>query len=101
MRRRIFVVVSALVLVGASVAYAAVTSIDTQANRPQVAGQPGSDTSAHFPTNKQNEPSIGVNPVDSRFLIAGSNDEQEQPECGPGAVRGSGAPGSDCSFYVD
>jgi hypothetical protein len=31
-------------------------------------------------------------------LIAGSNDEQEQPPCGPGPVRGD-VPASDCSFF--
>src|SRR5207247_9172470 len=34
------------------------------------------------------------------YLIAGSNDEQEQPPCGPGPVRGN-VPASDCSFFPD
>lgn len=71
---------------------------DVQANRPQVAGDPASDATARFPTNKQNEPSIAVNPVDSQFLIAGSNDEQRQPPCGDGPMRGDTLPG-DCSFF--
>lgn len=72
---------------------------EAQANSPQVAGQPASDSTAVFPTNKQNEPTIAVNPLDSHFLIAGSNDEQEQPPCGPGPVRGSDAPANDCGFF--
>ena len=78
---------------------AASTSPEVQANSPQVSGDPTSDTTAVFPTNKQNEPTIAVNPTDSRFLIGGSNDEQRQPPCGPGPVRGATAPGSDCSFF--
>jgi BNR repeat-like domain len=76
----------------------AATAIDVQANRPQVSGDPSSDTTAVFPTNKQNEPTIAVNPVDGSHLIAGANDEQRQPPCGPGPVRGP-VPGSDCSFF--
>ena len=78
---------------------AAATFTDVQANNPQVSGENTSNTTAVFPTNKQNEPTIAVNPVDSVFLIAGSNDEQRQPPCGPGAVRGPDAVASDCSFF--
>jgi len=74
----------------------AATATDTKANSPEVSGGPAT---AVFPTNKQNEPTIAVNPVDSRRLIAGSNDEQRQPPCGPGPVRGPGAAASDCSFF--
>ena len=77
----------------------AATALDTQANEPQVAGDPTSDTTAVFPTNKQNEPSIAVNPLNSAKLIAGANDEQLQPACGPGPVRGADAPRNDCSFF--
>ncbi len=70
---------------------------DSQANRPQVAGGQVSDT-VPFPTNKQNEPTIARNPLTGRF-IAGSNDEQRQPPCGPGPYRGSSAPANDCSFF--
>jgi hypothetical protein len=70
-----------------------------QANEPQVAGDPTSDTTARFPTNKQNEPSIAVNPIDGTHLIAGSNDEQLQPPCGPGPVRGATDARNDCSFF--
>ena len=72
---------------------------DVQANMPQVQGDSSSNTTAVFPTNKQNEPTIAVNPVQNNFLLAGANDEQRQPPCGPGPVRGSGAPGNDCSFF--
>ncbi|MER5915597.1 sialidase family protein [Streptomyces sp. NPDC001982] len=78
---------------------AAASAVDVQANEPQVSGDPASDTTARFPTNKQNEPTVAVNPVDSRYLIAGSNDEQRQPPCGPGPVRGTDAAPSDCSFF--
>lgn len=71
---------------------------DGQANYPQVEGDPTSNTTAVFPTNKQNEPTIAVNPVASNYLIAGSNDEQRQPPCGPGSVRGD-VQASDCSFF--
>jgi hypothetical protein len=77
----------------------AVSSSETQANNPQVAGDPTSNTTARFPTNKQNEPSIAVNPLNSQYLVSGSNDEQLQPPCGPGPVRGSTAARNDCSFY--
>lgn len=74
------------------------SAFDRQANSPQVAGDPTSDTTAVFPTNKQNEPTIAVNPVNSSLLIAGSNDEQRQPPCGPGPVRGD-VEENDCSFF--
>ena len=70
---------------------------DVQANRPQVAGVPSSDSTAVFPTNKQNEPTIAMNPLAPAHLIAGSNDEQDQPPCGPGPVRGQDAEDSDGS----
>ncbi len=77
----------------------AASFIDKQANNPQVAGVPSSDTTSRFPTNKQNEPTIAVDPTDLSKLIAGSNDEQLQPPCGPGPVRGATAPANDCSFF--
>jgi len=73
-------------------------SVDVQANNPQVAGNASSNATAVFPTNKQNEPTIALDPTNPSHLIAGSNDEQDQPPCGPGPVRGSGAAKSDCSF---
>jgi len=71
---------------------------DVQANNPQIADDPSSNSTARFPTNKQNEPTIALNPTDSNHLVAGANDEQQQPPCGPGPVRGP-VPGSDCSFF--
>jgi hypothetical protein len=102
MRRRTFlgaaVATPLLVLCLAGTALAVTATGDKQANEPQVQGDPTSNTSAVFPTNKQNEPTIAQNPVDGRFLIAGSNDEQRQPPCGPGLVRGD-VPSSDCGFF--
>jgi hypothetical protein len=81
---------------GTAVALSATS--DQRANEPQVQGVPSSNTSAVFPTNKQNESTIALNPASPNFLIAGSNDEQRQPACGPGPVRGATVP-SDCSFF--
>jgi hypothetical protein len=85
---------------------------DVRANDPDVgpvgATYPDSVTDT-FPTNKQNEPSIAFNageftakPGDSTNydMVAGSNDEQEQPMCGPSPFRrGPGAAPGDCSFF--
>src|SRR6266581_3897534 len=92
MRRGALLALLALVatITLATVALAA-SAFDVQANQPQVAGDPSSNSTARFPTNKQNEPSIAVNPTNSSFLVAGANDEQLQPACGPGPVRGAGA----------
>ena len=87
-----------VLIAGAGAAMALSPTSDQRANEPQVQGAPSSNTSAVFPTNKQNEPTIALNPADTRFLIAGSNDEQRQPACGPGPVRGATIP-SDCSFF--
>src|SRR5829696_607813 len=96
-RRLIATGALALSLVAVSVASAA-SFTDVQANNPQVQGDPTSNATAVFPTNKQNEPTIAVNPTNSALLISGSNDEQRQPPCGPGPVRGN-VPASDCSFF--
>jgi hypothetical protein len=101
MRRPIIATAAlALSLVAAPAITGYATSFtDKQANFPQVAGDPSSDTTARFPTNKQNEPTIAVDPTDPSKLIAGSNDEQRQPPCGPGPVRGPTAPANNCSFF--
>ncbi len=87
-----------IALLVVATASAAGNFFDVQANAPQISDDPSSDTTAVFPTNKQNEPTIAVNPLDRRYLIAGSNDEQRQPPCGPGVVRGN-VPANDCSFF--
>src|SRR5436309_5519248 len=100
MRHRLLVVLAlAATFAGSAIALAASSGSGVQANEPQVATDPTSDTTARFPTNKQNEPSIAVNPVNAQYLVAGSNDEQLQPECGPGPVRGATAARNDCSFF--
>ncbi|TMC24979.1 MAG: hypothetical protein E6J27_15660, partial [Chloroflexi bacterium] len=85
-------------LIAATSAVAVTGATDTQANNPQIAGDATSGTTARFPTNKQNEPTIAIAP-DGAHVIAGANDEQKQPKCGPGPQRGATAPGSDCSFF--
>jgi hypothetical protein len=85
-------------IAGAGTAVALSATSDQRANEPQVQGVPSSNTSAVFPTNKQNEATVALNPASPNFLIAGSNDEQRQPACGPGPVRGATV-ASDCSFF--
>ncbi|MEO6045389.1 MAG: sialidase family protein, partial [Tepidiformaceae bacterium] len=99
--RRFAALMAAVLLaaLGLTIAAAGPTFLDFQANNPQVAGDAGSNTSAVFPTNKQNEPTIAVNPTNPLLLIAGSNDEQRQPPCGPGLVRGATAAANNCSFF--
>src|SRR5713226_1880669 len=98
-RRSLLALVIAAVLALATSAQAiALSSTDAQANSPQIAGDPTSDTTARFPTNKQNEPTIAIAP-DGQHAIGGANDEQKQPPCGPGPVRGAGAAANNCSFF--
>jgi hypothetical protein len=97
--RRTVVLTPLLALLTATTALALTPTGDRQANDPQVEGDAGSNATAVFPTNKQNEPTIAVNPVNTSYLIAGSNDEQRQPPCGPGPVRGADALASDCGFF--
>jgi hypothetical protein len=87
-----------MLALAAGTAASAASFIDVQANNPQVQGDPSSNNTAVFPTNKQNEPTVAVNPTNPSILLAGANDEQRQPPCGPGPVRGA-VPASDCSFF--
>lgn len=101
MRRTVLALnVVILVVVAAAGQAIASSSTDAQANHPQIAGDATSNTTARFPTNKQNEPTVAIAP-DGVHAIAGSNDEQKQPPCGPGPVRGATAPANDCSFFTD
>jgi hypothetical protein len=97
-KQKLAVALAAAASVVAAATVSAATFTDTQANNPQIAGDPSSNTTARFPTNKQNEPSIAVDPTNANFLVAGANDEQLQPRCGPGPVRGT-VPANDCSFF--
>src|SRR3989441_7836384 len=97
-RRLIVAALAAAATIALSAVAIAASAVDVQANQPQVAGDPSSNATARFPTNKQNEPTIAVNPANPGLLVAGANDEQRQPPCGPGPVRGS-VPANDCSFF--
>lgn len=92
------VIVLVIALAAAGTAIARTGSRDIQANQPQVAGDASSNTTARFPTNKQNEPTIAIAP-DGTHVIGGANDEQKQPPCGPGPVRGATAAANNCSFF--
>ena len=64
-------------LAGVSPAQAATLNFNSQANLVQP---------APFPQNKQNEPSIAQNPTNRSQLIAGSNDEIDEPPCHGGTA---------------
>jgi len=97
-RSPLALLIAVVFVIAAAGAAIASSSTDSQANQPQVAGDPSSNETAKFPTNKQNEPTVAIAP-DGTHALAGSNDEQKQPACGPGTQRGPSAPGSDCSFF--
>ena len=88
MRRSPFALLIAIIVVVAAAgqAIARTGATDAQANQPQVANDATSNTTARFPTNKQNEPTIALY---GTHALAGANDEQNQPPCGPGPVRGA------------
>ena len=92
-----FLIAIIFVVVAAGTAIARTSATDSQANQPQVAGDATSNTTARFPTNKQNEPTVAIAPNGTN-AISGSNDEQNQPPCGPGPVRGATA-ANNCSFF--
>jgi hypothetical protein len=96
-RTPVTLTVAFMIVVAAAGTAIATSSTDAQANQPQVARDATSNTTARFPTNKQNEPTIRFAP-DGTHVIAGSNDEQKEPPCGPGPVRGTSAATNDCSF---
>lgn len=65
------------VLVGAAAAVAAGDSLVTSGSQP-----------SPFPQNKQNEPAVTVDPIDSSLAVAGVNEEIDNAPCN----------GNDCSF---
>src|SRR5713226_10435139 len=84
-----------LVVVSPSVAHAGsdpTVQFNARVNAPTPA--PPAGQVDNFPANKQNEPSITIDPT-TGVLIAGSNDEIDEPQCiGAGT---SASPGS-CPF---
>src|SRR5437870_11277424 len=86
MRKGLIAIATLALLFGSGSLALAIGSTDSRANQPQVASDPSSNTTARFPTNKQNEPTIAVDPVNGK-LIAGSNDEQLEPPCGRSEER--------------
>ncbi len=98
-RTRFAFLVSALFILALAGTAIASSATDSQANQPQVASDTTSNATARFPTNKQNEPTVAIAPApNDNVALAGSNDEQDQPPCGPGPVRGNAA-ANDCSFF--
>jgi hypothetical protein len=94
--RRLVPALAVLCLAVAPAAAHASSFTDVQANDPQVQGDATSNATANFPTNKQNEPTIAVDPANSSLVLAGANDEQRQPACG---APPRAANPSDCSFF--
>jgi hypothetical protein len=56
MRRRLVLTFAVCLALATAATALAISFTDVQANNPQIAGDPTSDTTARFPTNKQNEP---------------------------------------------
>jgi hypothetical protein len=82
-------VAAGLVAFGAPVAVAAESLVNT--------GSPPSP----FPQNKQNEPGVAVDPMHPELVVAGSNDEIDEPPCEGGEcpfVQGVGNSGVYFSF---
>jgi len=71
-RSPIALIVATIVVVVAAGTAIAASAVDVQANQPQVAG---SNTTALFPTNKQNEPTLAVSPTDADVLASATGVE--------------------------
>jgi hypothetical protein len=78
-------------------ARAQVLVYDVQANDPQVAGDPTSNTTARYPRTVQAEPGLALDPVNGA-LVAAAADMQSIPACGPGMIPNfiCGAPFPQC-----
>jgi len=73
----VLAVCASLALVGPALAQAASESLVTD-----------DSPATPFPQNKQNEPTVAIDPTNPDLVVAGSNDEIDEPRCG----------GSDCPF---
>lgn len=93
--RKLWVSLAALLVAVGVVAFAAPAAI--AAESLVNTGSPPSP----FPRNKQNEPSVAVDPVHPEVMVAGSNDEIDEPPCEGGEcpfVQGVGNSGVYFSF---
>jgi hypothetical protein len=74
------------ILVGLTALFAAPTGAQAASESLVTVGS--QDPALPFPQNKQNEPSVAIDPSNPRVVAAGSNDEIDEPACD----------GSDCPF---
>jgi hypothetical protein len=74
----------AVVLLAAAIAMVAAVAAQAASESLVTGGSPPTP----FPQNKQNEPSVAIDPANPSVVVAGSNDEIDEPPCD----------GSDCPF---
>jgi len=68
----------ALVLSGTLLAFAVPAGAHAATQALVNTGSPATP----FPQNKQNEPTVAIDPTDPNVAVAGSNDEIDEPKCG-------------------